>query len=408
VTFSSTRSQFAPWQFRILSWSAFFMIAISWSPLLPSLLSLNSSHAFLAAFIVFSGTVIGVRGLNLRIAIFCVVVFAGSLTLLILTQSMTLWNRTAPLGFLVFVGYQVATIRKLPESICELLSIWLLIGILLSIVGFLYAFNSGEPLLTIVNPDGRDNSLYLTTMSGAQIGNIIRPAWVYDEPGAFSFIICATVALRHLLQMNARLSMILMIGGLITLSLTHLAITLIFLIARFGLFSALAIVASTALFVQTLSPEIDDFRLVFDRLSIEDGRLAGDNRSDQLDNFSNIASLRIFVFGDIECHDRPSRSCDEHGDISSSPVTPLYYGGLYFLITQLVVHLALIGAFFRRRVYRLSAVILFLLLLQRPYFAGFGYGLITYLILFLMFKRERPKVIRTAKPINNLPALTQP
>ena len=400
-------SQFTSWQFRVLSWSAFFMIAISWSPLLPSLLLLNSSYAFLGAFLVFSTVVVGVRGINLRIALFCGVLIAGSMILLVLTQSMTLLSRTAPLGLLVFAGYQIAAIKNLPESICKLLSAWLVAGIFLSVVGFFYALNGGEPLLTIVNPDGRDNALYLTTMSNTQVGNVIRPGWVYDEPGAFSFLICATVALRHILRMGDRLSTLLMIGGLVTFSFAHLIIVTIFLLARLELPKLLLLVALSAFAAQVLSPEIDDFQFVIDRLSIVDGRLAGDNRSDQIDNFSQVASLRILFFGDIECHDRPDRSCNEHGDITSSPVTPVYYGGLYFLITQIVVHVALILAFFRRRSFMLPSVILFLLLLQRPYFAAFGYGLITYLVLFLMFKRDRPTVTRFFGQTTNMPAHTQ-
>jgi hypothetical protein len=275
-----------------------------------------------------------------------------------------------------------------------LLSAWLVAGILLSIVGFFYALNGGEPLFTIINPDGRENALYLTTMSNTQVGNVIRPGWVYDEPGAFSFLICATVALRYILRMGDRLSIFLMIGGLVTFSLAHLIITAIFLFARLGFSSLLFVATLSVVFAQAFSPEIDDFQFVLDRLSIVDGRLAGDNRSDQIENFSQVANQRILFFGDIECHDRPDRSCNEHGDITSSPVTPVYYGGLYFLITQIVVHVALIIAFFRRRIFMLPCLIIFLLLLQRPYFAAFGYGLITYLILFLMFKRNRPMVTR--------------
>ena len=311
--------------------------------------------------------------------------------LLVATQSITLWNRTAPLGLLIFAAHEIVSIRRLAESVCRLLTAWLMAGVVLSIVGFIYAYNGGEPLLSIANPDGRENFLYLTTMSGTPIGTVIRPAWVYDEPGAFSFLICATVALRHMLKMSARPSALLLFGGLITLSLTHLLIAVLFLTSRLGLLKTAMLAVVLAVGAQVAVPELEEFDFVTARFAIEDGRLAGDNRSDQIDNFARVASARMLLFGDVECHDRPDRTCDEHGDISSSPVTPTYYGGMFLLAAQLAVHTALVWAFLIRRSFQLPALILTILLLQRPYFAGFGYGLITYIILFLMFKSEQTR-----------------
>jgi hypothetical protein len=377
------------WKFRVLSATAFFMVAISWSPLLPGLLSLNSGIAFLGTFLLFAAVSISERGISSRLAFVCTLLLIGSMILLVATQSITLWNRTAPLGLLIFAAHEIASIRRLAETVCRLLTAWLVTGVVLSIVGFIYAFTGGEPLLSIANPDGRENFLYLTTMSGSPIGSVIRPAWVYDEPGAFSFLICATVALRHMLNMSARPSAFLMLGGLITLSLTHLLIAVLFLVSRLGVLKATMLAAVLALGAQFVVPELEEFDFVTARFAIEDGRLAGDNRSNQIDNFVDVANVRIFLFGDVECHDRPDRSCDQHGDISSSPVTPTYYGGVFLLAAQLAVHTALIWAFFVRQSFRLPALILTILLLQRPYFAGFGYGLSTYVILFLMFKSER-------------------
>lgn len=288
------------------------------------------------------------------------------------------------------------------QSVCRLLSAWLVMGILLSMVGFLYAYNGGQPLLSISNPDGRDNFLYLTTMSGSPIGNIIRPSWVYDEPGAFSFLICATVALRHVLKMGNRLSLFLMLGGLVTLSLTHMLITVLFLVFRFGILKMAVVATMFVMGTHLLIPELEEFDFVVARFAFEDGRLAGDNRSDQIENFAAVASPRMFLFGNVECHDYRDRSCDRHGDISSSPVTPVYYGGLLFLAVQIVVHMALLVAFFGRSDFRLPALILSILLLQRPYFAGFGYGLITYIVLFLMF-RAGPFFQRTTRARDRIP-----
>ena len=392
---------------RALTATAFFMLAICWSPLLPGLLSIPSSLAFVTAFVVYTGLVISKRGVDVPLLVLSLLLIMCCLVLLLATGSRTLLARTAPLPLLVFAAHQTASIDKLPEAICRALSIFLITGVVLSIIGFAYAYSGGQPLLSIANPDGRENSLALTTMTNVWFANIIRPSFIYDEPGAFSFVVCATVALREVLGKSARTSYFLMLGGLITFSLTHVLILILFLLARLGLVKTSLIAAAVvATFVMAL-PESDEFDFFTARFAIEEGRLSGDNRSDQLDNLAEIINPEILLFGDIACHDRPNRICEEHGDISSSPATPVYRGGLLLLAAQVVVHVALIVAFFRRRAFRFAALTLSLLLLQRPYFEAFGYGFITYTILFTMFRRSpfrprRTSVIRSS----NAPCLS--
>ena len=379
---------------------AFLMVAVSWSPLLPGLFSVNSSLFFLGSFVPFAAIIGYQQRLNIRLVLICCTLLAVSLLSLMLTQSTTLWNRTAPLGFILFAAYYIARDRRLVESLCAALSVWLGVGIVMSMTGLFYAYVGGDPLLAIENPDGRDNLLYLTTMSGPPLGNVIRPSWVYDEPGAFSFLICSVVALRHVLKRATKWSWLLMIGGLVTLSLTHALLMVVFLLFHLGVLRTTALAALLVTGVHSLAPEVEDLDFVTARFVIEDGRLAGDNRSDQIENFMNIASVQTLFFGNIECHDRPDRSCDEHGDISSSPATPTYYGGLILLMAQIATHAALVIAFFKRRDLRLPAMFLTILLLQRPYFAGFGYGLMAYVSVFLMFSstREKPIPQRRSQP----------
>lgn len=386
-------SDFAPRQLSrtqvsILSVIAFFMIAVSWSPLLSGPLSLNPNFTNLAALSIFLAGAARARELNRKMLLLCGALAAASFTLLVLSQSTLLWKRTFPIGLLLLAAHQIANIKDLPESICNLLTKWLVVGVTLSIVGFIYALSGGQPVLSITNPDGRENHLYLTTMSGAVYGNVIRPAWIYDEPGAFSFLICSTVALRHLLKMNNRLSMLLMIGGLVTLSLAHMIVAALYMITRHGsLRTTISLTVVIAVF-SFLAQEFDNLEFLIARFAIEDGRLVGDNRSNQIDNYLDVVNSRMVLFGNTECHTRQEGSCHEHGDISSSPVTPLYLGGVFLLAVQLVTHFALVIAFLTRRNTKFSAATLSILLLQRPYFADFSYGLVIYTALFLMF-RER-------------------
>jgi len=136
-----------------------------------------------------------------------------------------------------------------------------------------------------------------------------------------------------------------------------------------------------------LAAQREELEVLVSRFSIEDGQFAGDSRSNQVENFFAVVHPGMVLFGDAECHDRPERNCEEHGDITSSPVTPTYTGGIVALIVQLGVHAGLIVAFFRSRRFRFSALALTLLLLQRPYFEIGGYGFISFLLLFLMWKR---------------------
>lgn len=371
----------------MLSVIAFFVIAVSWSPLLTGPLSLNSNLANLAALAICIVSVALARGINLNMLLLGGVLAAASFTLLMLSESTLLWKRTVPIGLLLLAAHQLANVKDLPESLCNLLSKWLAFGIVLSVGGFIYALAGGEAIHSITNPDGRENFLYLTTMSGAVYGNVIRPGWIYDEPGAFSFLICSTVALRHLLKMSSRLSTFLIVGGLVTLSLAHMIVAVLYLTARYGLGRVITALTLVIAVLSLLGPESESFDFLVARFAIEDGRLVGDNRSNQIDNFREIVNSRVLLFGNIDCHARPDGSCHEHGDISSSPVTPVYHGGIFLLAIQLATQFALAFAFFTRRSTRLSAVILSVLLLQRPYFADLSYGLTIYMTLFLMFGR---------------------
>jgi len=380
---------------RALTSTAFFMLAICWSPLLPGLLSVQSSWAFLAAFVVYVGLVFNKRGVDVPLLVLSTLLIMCCLLLFLATGSETLLARTLPLPLLVFAAHQTASIDKLPEAICRVLSVYLVAGVVLSIIGFAYAYAGGQPLLSIANPDGRENSLFLTTMTNVWFETIIRPSFIYDEPGAFSFIVCATVALREVLGKSARTSYFLMLGGLITFSLAHVLVLLLFLVARLGILKTCLIAAAVSSGAILALSASDEFNFFTSRFAIEDGRLAGDNRSNQLDNLAEVIDPEIFLFGDIACHNRPDRTCPEHGDISSSPATPVYRGGLLLLTAQIVTHAALIVAFFRRKAFRFAALALSLLLLQRPSFEGFGYGLITYMTLFVMFKRSSSRRQRT-------------
>lgn len=392
---------------RAITAAVFFLVALSWSPLLPGMLGVPFSVALFGACVVLAALTAGERGLHPGIVALCMLLLSASLLLLLLSQSQLLLLRTAPLPLLIFAAWQTSAARWLPARLCHLLTTFLLIGVAGAVVGLVYALGGGQPILSIVNIDGRENELYLTTMSNYNFLGVIRPSFIYDEPGAFSFILCATVALREVLGLPRRPSYLLLIGGLVTFSLIHLLITLIYFAFRFGVLRTSALVASLLVSLAPVAVQTEELEFFVSRFSVEDGQFAGDNRSNQLENFFAVVHPSMLLFGDVECHSRAERVCEEHGDITSSPATPTYRGGVMALLMQLGVHAALVVAFWRSARWRFSALAMTLMLLQRPYFDISGYGFITVLLIFLMLGqrsgRDLPSLVQRDSKSHLLP-----
>ena len=372
----------------VITATAFFLVALSWSPLLPGLFGIPFSVALFAAFLPLAALTAAERGVNPRVAVFCVLMLCICLLMLLLSQSTILLLRIAPLPLLIFVAWQTQALPGLPQRLCHLLTVFLAIGVAGALIGVIYALAGGEPILSIANIDGRENGLYLATMSNYNFLGLIRPSFIYDEAGAFSFMLCATVALREALGRSRRASYLLMIGGLVTFSLTHFLITLIYLTFRNGFLKTVTVTVALLIPLVPLAVQNEQLGFLVSRFAIEDGEFAGDNRSEQLKNFLAVVHPAMVLFGAIECQARAERMCEEHGDITSSPVTPTYNCGIVALVVQLCMHTGLIVAFFRSKRFRFSALTLSLLLLQRPYLEISGYGFICFFLLFLMLQQR--------------------
>jgi hypothetical protein len=368
--------------------AAFFIAALSWSPLLPALFSIPFSVALLASVFVFAMLTGFVHGTSRSIVLICGALLISAVALFAITQSTILLLRTAPIPLLLLAAHQARIVEGLPNALCTWLTRFMVAGVIGAIIGFAYAYVGGAPLLEINNIDGRENGLYLSTMSNVYLLGIIRPSFIYDEAGAFSFILCATVALRELLGRSRGPSFFMMLGGLITFSVAHILLTLVFLAFRLGPAKTMAVVAALVVILIPVAANSEEFEFFFSRFEVTDGQLSGDNRSIQITNFMEVVSPRILLFGDVDCHSRADGICEEHGDISASPITPTYKGGIMALLVQLCVHVGLIVAFFTHRRFRFAALGMTLLLLQRPYFDVSGYGFLTYLMLFLMLDRS--------------------
>ena len=72
-----------------LSLTAFFIMAICWSPLLPGLLSVDSSLAFVTAFALFTALVFAKRGVDIPQSALALLLMACCLLLFLATGSRT-------------------------------------------------------------------------------------------------------------------------------------------------------------------------------------------------------------------------------------------------------------------------------------------------------------------------------
>jgi hypothetical protein len=309
------------------------------------------------------------------------------------------WWQDLKLAFFpAYLALAVVTVASLSRHAARLFVQYLtaLLAVLAagSLAGQVYAWLGGAPLLTIANPDGRPASLYAFTMTNDVLDNLIRPAGIFDEPGALAFYICITAASRSLLDMPRKATWLLLAGGLPTLSLAHLMYMAIHLLSE-RLLSARALRALLAgallLGAACMHPAVQrtvEERIVA-RLALEDGRLAGDNRTELLENAAGYVGVRSALVGlDPRCITDWEACQRTYRRFGENILTPLVQGGIlmswpYYAALALL----LAGALRERR--RLVQAGVAALLLQRPYLLSAGYCLTIVLFCQLAWLRGR-------------------
>lgn len=372
--------------------SAFSIFLICY--VLPSAV-LGSLGAYLSMFLAVGLIVLYFlqHTINIKFVVFFILLFIYLFAISIFVQDITplTLSLAFPLSLILFILVSKSNNRlELFNRVINLATIFAFVGLFCSLTGFLYAYIGGEPQLCIANADGRDNCLYLLTFSNTKIGSVIRPSFIFDEPGAFSFYLVTIVILRDLMGRSLKISFSILFLGMITFSLTHFLIFLIFILVKS--FSSIRQFLSLivffisffgVVFLNLNSTVIEQFDFFTKRVNTE--QVTENNRTAQLDNFSKAFSQKIFFVGNLDCLSRPERRCVEHGDISSSPVTPMYRLGLFGLTIQAITHISLIFiTLFRPRLF-FCTISLSLILLQRPYFTNAQYSFLIYFVFFLIF-----------------------
>jgi len=272
---------------------------------------------------------------------------------------------------------------------------WLAVIILIgAFIGTLYAYFGGSALYTFANEDGRTNQLFLTTLTNFQVGNLIRPSGISDEPGALSFWLCCTAAMRHHLGRDKRLTWVILIAGFITFSVAHMLFVAFYTLEtlkqyRLTIRSIVIVVAvATGIFlIFYFVPAFQDmFSFLFlDRLG---DRNLGEDRSGAMQHAYSYLNESSFFYGiDPECA-TGAANCMERGYklFGENPLALLTKWGIFTALPYyLVMIYGLIKAIPRANFVLLGVL---MLLLQRPNTMSVCYSLLILVTIFVVAGRS--------------------
>lgn len=266
----------------------------------------------------------------------------------------------------------------------------LVIGALIAVA---YAYVGGSPLAEFVfgssSYGDRITYLYLTTFTNAAFFNVIRPAGIFDEPGALAMFVTLIVALNEAFRRNTKWSGILLIAALITGSLFLAIVTvsyLLFKIHKRNIVWAVVALAAATFFWNTVEPVSElGSRFFLDRLEVANGRIVGDNRSHQVEYFLENVDADLTLSGA-----KTTRDLSNDFDQSSNPFSIWYSYGIFVWIPYaLLVTWLLYCSIVYSPHLRFPAFALFLTLLQRPYLYSMYWGMMIVALAVVIYRLQR-------------------
>jgi len=289
------------------------------------------------------------------------------------------------------------------DGFIDIASVFMLVLCVGAVVSTVYVVLGGGSLASFPNPDGRINHIFFGTLTNSYWGVLIRPSGIYDEPGAFSFFICAVATLRRLFEKDSNVTWTLLALGLVTMSLAHIVFMIFYFFSdrpKFKYLLAMVGVLSVTFLFLMKSQAFELFQQVFlNRFEIGgDGLLKGDNRTDyMLSAIDILKSYNNVVFWGLspESYLNGAEFMNSSGlpEIGSNPLGSLVRMGAILSSVYYFILLLLLSSFVRGKKY--FAVVGFgMLLLQRDYIYVVSYSLFVVLIVRYTIAHSRMDIKR--------------
>ncbi|HIF9275867.1 TPA: hypothetical protein ACX6QR_003939 [Photobacterium damselae] len=361
---------------------SFLFILLS-SPLYPIFTGVQSSYIYVFLAIIYITFYV-----RKKIIFYEAVIYIGLMALFLLLSIIHEDARIAFNGFyFILTLYIAARINRSDFlKLVEVLTKILFVILFLAWIAFLiFLLITPQPLFLV--PFGINTiSFYYGTITNTI--NILRPAGIFIEPGAFSFFICIVAFFREYLRLNSTKTFILLVLGLVTMSLTHIIVLLLFStiflkkiknILLIGILGFIIFLTLPKDIVENISTSFD--KIVMSRLIMTgDGKLSGDNRSERLNNAISLIDSENFLIG------TGRESYSEERPTDSNPLTILLqYGFFVYILYTAIILLYLIQVFKCRNVIFLIPIIL---ILQRPYLMLVCYSISYITPLFLILSKN--------------------
>ncbi|ESP95130.1 MULTISPECIES: hypothetical protein [Pseudoalteromonas] len=311
---------------------------------------------------------------------------------------------SVPIYFYVALLLGSVCTRDDVSDFVDLASYFMLFLCIGAVLSMFYVVLGGGPIFTFPNPDGRLNYVFFGTMTNSYWSGLIRPSGIFDEPGAFSFFICAVVTLRKIYNKSNNISWALLVLGMCTLSIAHVVFVIFYFLSerpdtRRILVMFLILFLSFLLIKNSSSFEL--FQQVFlNRFQIgDDGMMKGDNRSESI--FAAIEILmnnsKVIIWGlspDSYLNSVEYMRSSGLPEIGSNPLSQLVRMGLLLSCVYYTVLLILFSTV-RKGAKYLAVVGFGMLLLQRDFIYVVSYSMFVVLIVRASMNIETNKNIES-------------
>ncbi|WP_162256448.1 hypothetical protein [Sphingomonas sp. Root710] len=235
-------------------------------------------------------------------------------------------------------------------------------------IALIYALLGGGAIFAAMNLEtDKEMPFYLTSFTNSVQDGLIRPSGIFDEPGALAMFSIIVAIINDIYGKNSSKTQLILLANLVTLSVMAFIALVIFWTSAFFVrgkrFVAFAVAFLATIALLAIPTARDIFsETVLSRFRMEDGKFAGDNRSNQLENFFYYLDWNIIKKGYLTSYGRFDL------DMSSNPFSILFASGIFVWIPYFLICCMLLFLCFKnRKIGWAIPLTLLILILQRPY-----------------------------------------